>query len=324
MKPAMLRKMAATMRKAAEKKLAPRLTNTPKRQCEADSAAIDARRLRSAAEVMEVLADCVDRGEAFPHAERFTSKDSFARLVSKKIEHRNYYSMYETDEYHESEAWCREVRDFVLSKRSAAVAVAYAEASRKQLIVDMESRVRFLSIPGFFPTPEPVINMMLERILNRESKILEPSAGKGDIMDALVRNGYTDVHGIESNVTLCEILKAKGHKMIGDGAGDFEELSRFDHPQAKSFDYVLMNPPFERGEDAAHVILAYTYWLKPGGRLVAIVGGGSMSRQDKKGVAFREFLAMYGFWVEDIPEGSFKTAFNPTGVSCKMLTIDKR
>lgn len=38
--------------------------------------------------------------------------------------------------------------------------------------------------PGFYPTPAPVVARMLEGLkINNKTKILEPSAGKGDICD---------------------------------------------------------------------------------------------------------------------------------------------
>ena len=40
-------------------------------------------------------------------------------------------------------------------------------------------------LPGFFPTPRPIIEMLLERAdIGEQHRVLEPSCGKGDILDA--------------------------------------------------------------------------------------------------------------------------------------------
>ena len=49
----------------------------------------------------------------------------------------------------------------------------------------------FADNPDFFPTPRQIARKMLARITNKEAKyFLEPSAGKGDIADA-IRNPCT-------------------------------------------------------------------------------------------------------------------------------------
>ena len=50
-----------------------------------------------------------------------------------------------------------------------------------------------------------------------------------------------------------------------------------------------MNPPFSNRRDIEHVRHAYEL-LKPGGRIVAIMGEGSFFGSDKKATEFREWL----------------------------------
>ena len=59
------------------------------------------------------------------------------------------------------------------------------------------------------------------------------------------------------------------------------------------YDRIVMNPPFSDRRDVEHVQHAYEL-LKPGGRLVAIMGEGSFFGSDKKAVAFREWLESVG------------------------------
>jgi len=183
-------------------------------------------------------------------------------------------------------------------------------------VKEMERAIRFTDIPGFFPTPAALVDKMIDRAnIQPGDKVLEPSAGKGDILDA-VRERHPDVetHGIEINHSLAEILKAKGHS---HERGDF-----LDHKG--EYDKVLMNPPFEGGQDIDHVRHAYDR-LKPGGTLVAVMSSGPFSRSQKKDFAFRDWLEQVGGEVEDNPDGTFAgaDAFRQTGVSTKLVRIHK-
>lgn len=171
-------------------------------------------------------------------------------------------------------------------------------------------------IEGFFPTPRPLIERMIEAAgIESGHAVLEPSAGKGDILDA-VRDRHPEAvtHGIEPVSSLREIIEAKGHSLVDR---DFLE-------HQGEYDRVIMNPPFEKGQDAAHVRHAFGQ-LKPGGRLVAIMSAGPFGRSDKKSEEFRQWLEEVGGHVEDLPEGSFagKDAFRQTGVNTKLVVIDK-
>lgn len=83
-----------------------------------------------------------------------------------------------------------------------------------------------------------------------------------------------------------------------------------------------MNPPFENLQDADHVRHAYDL-LEKGGKLVAITSPSPFFNQNKKAKEFRDWFESVGGTVENLPEGSFKTSDNPTGVSTRMVTITK-
>ena len=82
------------------------------------------------------------------------------------------------------------------------------------------------------------------------------------------------------------------------------------------FDRILMNPPFEKFQDIEHVRRAYTF-LKPGGRLVAIMGNGAFFRQEKKAEQFRDDFG--DCTTIPLESGTFDT----TGVSSRIIVIDK-
>lgn len=90
------------------------------------------------------------------------------------------------------------------------------------------------------------------------------------------------------------------------------------------YDRIIMNPPFGDRRDAEHVRHAYSL-LKPGGRLVAIMGEGVFFGKDKKAEEFREWLDTLGGTSEKLPEGSFMDPSLPvtTGVNARMVVVDK-
>ena len=173
-----------------------------------------------------------------------------------------------------------------------------------------------VQIPGFFPTPEPVINTLLDKAeIEADHRVLEPSAGKGDIAEKLREIVGADNLAInELSLTLRDILRKKGFEGV---EGDF-----FDRKVEEKYDRIVMNPPFEKGADIDHVSRAFDM-LKPGGRLVSIMGEGVFSRQGKKEKAFREFLELHDAEIEKLPEGAFKSSFRSTGVATRVVTIDK-
>jgi GNAT superfamily N-acetyltransferase len=229
------------------------------------------------------------------------------------------------------------------------------------------------NIPGFFPTPQTVIEDMLDIAGDLSGKhVLEPSGGKADIADAAKAAGAI-VDVAETQSTLRDIISAKGHLLIGRDFMDMDpktrgftygdiymeratgkkgilrglgemgservrlekedgevigyfnlsELQGFEKRGAASgYDVVLMNPPFEDGQDMEHVQHAYDF-LKPGGKLVAIMSESPFFSSTKKAQAFRDWLEAQGGTSEKLPEGSFKSAFRSTGVNTRMVVIEK-
>jgi len=116
----------------------------------------------------------------------------------------------------------------------------------------------------FYPTPEPVIKKMLEDYYSKSKRtnetflnlsryrILEPSAGKGDILDFISENSLykeikKDLFAIERNSELQNIILNKGYNLIDT---DFLKYSDSD-----VFDLIIMNPPFSDG--ASHLLKAW-------------------------------------------------------------------
>lgn len=90
------------------------------------------------------------------------------------------------------------------------------------------------------------------------------------------------------------------------------------------YDRIVMNPPFSSGRDIEHVQHAYSL-LRPGGRIVAIMGEGAFFQSNKRAEAFREWLEQRGATSERLPDGSFMDPSLPvnTSVAARMVVIDK-
>lgn len=112
----------------------------------------------------------------------------------------------------------------------------------------------------FFPTPVDVIKEMLggERITNKV--ILEPSAGKGDIVDYLLEGEAKTVLACETNEDLKKILQTKCNVI----ANDFLSLTS---DKISHIDYIIMNPPFSA--DESHILHAYNI-APPGCKIISL------------------------------------------------------
>ncbi len=167
----------------------------------------------------------------------------------------------------------------------------------------------------FFPTDnDKLANDVIDKADIKEGmKVLEPSAGMGDLADRIAGKGADlDVGDISSDMR--ELLDAKGHNVVSD---DF--LSMESEP---IYDRVVMNPPFNKDSAIDHINHALTM-LKPGGRLVAITPINTGDKGNSKNKNFREYLDAVSAVEEENESGSFKNSLNSTGVETKTIVIDK-
>lgn len=166
----------------------------------------------------------------------------------------------------------------------------------------------------FFPTPAGTAQTMIDAAEIKDGmSVLEPSAGMGHIAEQIRESGIEpDV--VEFNGDRRELLEAKGFNVVGN---DFMEVTG-------SYDRIIMNPPFSNRRDAEHVQHAYSL-LRPGGRLVAIMGEGVFFGQDKKAQQFRDWLEDVGGTSEKLEDGTFMDPSLPvnTATNARMVVIDK-
>lgn len=138
--------------------------------------------------------------------------------------------------------------------------------------------------------------------------VLEPSAGAGALALEAFRRG-AKVHCIELDLKLATDLRVAGYCTVQQA--DFLGLQ-----VRETWDRVVMNPPFAEGRDVAHVLHAVRF-VKPGGRLVAIMPAGILSGARRDQVRVRDLAAGQ---IRLLPEKSFTDA--GTDVRTVLVTID--
>lgn len=158
-----------------------------------------------------------------------------------------------------------------------------------------------------FYTPTEVAVDMARWAVEPGDHVLEPSAGLGSLVFAALDAGALSVTALdvdEANVVALRSLNDKrgGMDVYRDDFLEWAGVNTF-----VTFDAVLMNPPFSRNQDIAHVRASWNL-LRPGGRLAAITGPHWMFANDQNSIAFRNVMNAWDAKVEELPEGTFKDA----------------
>lgn len=196
------------------------------------------------------------------------------------------------------------IKEFLLFRENKEVANRAVELERNLI----GQRVGI----DFFPTPKLLAARMVELAEAAQgSRVLEPSAGNGNIAEA-IRTAGIEPDVAEISGQLREILVAKGFNIVG---WDFMDIS-------DRYDVIIQNPPFSA--DIQHVRHAYSL-LQDGGRLVSIVGEGAFIRQGKVESEFRNWLGEVGADIEELPQGTFidSSLMATTGANARLITITK-
>lgn len=153
----------------------------------------------------------------------------------------------------------------------------------------------------FYPTPTLVAEAAVRHAAIESQHIcLEPSAGLGGLAEHMPKNTTC----VEVSKLRAEVLTAKG---FAAECADF--LSWATSQLGRTFDRIVMNPPFDAGRWRAHLDAAAAL-LAPGGRLVAVLPS---SAKDKD--------LLPGFSV-GFPE-VFDNAFAGTSVSVVLFVANR-
>lgn len=329
-----LRRIADGMTNEIENKMRPSTQNpTPKRNRELQSRMIDGRNLQRAQAAALALANAFDSGAIVPaslQAARWTKPD-LLNMTRKRLSSNGYYDMQESADWSDNSPAALALRALMDASATPEDAAVRAEKERETVISQKIGQLIGCSIDGFFQTPHPVVSQMLDLAgwLDKGMTVLEPSAGTGDIAEEISER-WPDaiIDCVEVVPRLADILDLKAKRYPVQWRvilGDFLEM----HPDdTHQYDRIIMNPPFENGQDMAHVMHAYKF-LKPGGILVAIMANSWTFRNDRKFMEFRNWLDdEAGCSADDrieLPSGTFAQpgTITKTNVATTMIRIIK-
>lgn len=167
----------------------------------------------------------------------------------------------------------------------------------------LDAGIQIVSAPQLFPTPPDIAAQMVNLAdISPSMRVLEPSAGTGNLLRALLPKSPT-LCAVEINPDLSRLLST-AFPSVSIHCADF--LAQ--NGNLGTFDRVLMNPPFGNAADIAHVQHAL-HFLKPGGRLVGLCANGPRQQRILKPLS--------ATW-EELPPNSFPG----TSVSVALFIID--
>ena len=211
----------------------------------------------------------------------------------------------------------------VLAEGSDAAAPSAEEKASAKPRTDLAHAPNF----DYFPTSSSVADRILNHgsvsMIQPGTTVLEPSAGDGSLVRAVLDAGAlpADVVAIEIQPSKADILDSLSISSVL--RKDFLHVTK---EQLGEFDIVIMNPPFSKGRDCDHVLHAMEF-VKPGGKLIAIMSAGVEYRSDKRTKALRKKVSEWktiGYgddpW-RDLPAGSFSEV--GTNINTVMLAIKR-
>jgi len=160
---------------------------------------------------------------------------------------------------------------------------------------------------GWFPTP-PALAARVVAVagITAGMRVLEPSGGDGALVREILKRGAT-VIAVEIDPGRAAMLRA----LLGQDNVIEDDFLRIE--PTFTVDAVVANPPFAKRADVHHMNHAFKF-LRPGGRLTAIMAAGITFREDKLTTEFRARLAS----IELLPEGAFK--ISGTSVNTVLVT----
>ena len=175
----------------------------------------------------------------------------------------------------------------------------------------------------FYPTPEHLIKKMIHGLdFSMITSILEPSAGKGDIVAALKEKSNSastyqyskvslDIDCIELDQNLQHILKGKNYRVVYNDFLTYETM--------KEYDLIIMNPPFSNG--CRHLLKAIEMQKRNGGAVICLLNAETLNNpysKDRKDL--QQKLKEYGAQVEYMQD-AFLAAERKTAVEVALIKV---
>lgn len=167
----------------------------------------------------------------------------------------------------------------------------------------------------YFPTPDDIADYLVSLAdLQDDDRILEPSAGQGSIVKAILRaNEAAVIECCELMPENAEVLMKAGHKVIRN---DFLQIT----DRKAAYSKIIANPPFNKNQDIDHIMKMWEC-LKPGGTIVSIASKHWQFSSNKKEKEFKLWLEKIGATIETIERGQFKES--GTMVETCIVVINK-
>jgi predicted RNA methylase/uncharacterized protein (DUF4415 family) len=167
----------------------------------------------------------------------------------------------------------------------------------------------------FFPTPDDIADYLVSLAdLQEADRILEPSAGQGAIVKAILRyNEYALIECCELMPENADVLIKAGYNVIRN---DFLQIT----DRKSAYDKIIANPPFSKNQDIDHIMKMWEC-LKPGGLIVSIASKHWQHTSNKKEKNFRLWLENLKAEIFPIERGQFKES--GTMVETCIIVINK-
>lgn len=201
--------------------------------------------------------------------------------------------------------WNRKVQGFVFSTDPSDLLEQISDGTQ----INLKKQYQF------FETPSEIADRLVDLAQIEDHHFtLEPSAGQGAIVKAIIRK----IPG--KPIDCCEIWslnrlvlnKIPNVIMV---CNDFLNLTA-----DGCYDRIVANPPFSNNQDIDHVMHMYDC-LCPGGKLVSVVSKHWTFSTNTKETKFKEWLDEVGAIRYEIERGAFKTS--GTTIETMILVIDK-
>lgn len=187
----------------------------------------------------------------------------------------------------------------------------------------------FTDNKNLYPTPEHLINKMLSGLdFDRIKSILEPSAGKGDIVEQIKKkekpesyNRYKvtyDIDCVEIDLNLQHILSGKGFRIVHDNFLTYDTM--------KEYDAIIMNPPFDNG--CKHLLKALEMQRRNGGTVVCLLNAETLKNQcsnDRITLVrlLNEYNATIEYLQDAFTDSERKTVVEIALVKVQLPTVEK-
>jgi hypothetical protein len=195
--------------------------------------------------------------------------------------------------------------------------------NKEAQIRELQVKLANSQVRGFFPTEDKRIHseIISQAELTADMLVLEPHGGKGDLIEAILRECEVKIETGEINETLFKILEIKGFTPMYH---NFLEAKGLEN----RYDRVIGNPPwgkeFKSGIELRHISKMYES-AKPGiGRIITIVPDYLRKNKTAEYVEFQSWLEILEAEIIELPKDCFaQNKIARTQARAELLIIEK-